>query len=56
MFSYRPNYPMDLLTRSLAFESTKKCEEWVAPFSLSFTDLKKTIIDCKNSMAALPNI
>lgn len=56
MFSYRPNYPVGLLKQTLAFDSTKKCEEWMAPFNLTFTDLNKTSIDCKNSMAAIPNI
>lgn len=56
MFSYRPNYPVDLLTQTLAFVSSKKCDEWMAPFNLTFTDLSKTCIDCKNSVAAIPNL
>lgn len=56
MFSYRPNYPVDLLVQMLAFESRQQCEDWMVPFQLSFTDLKHTAIDCKTSMAAIPNI
>lgn len=55
-FSYRPNYPVEYLTTLLAFESIDKCHEWLEPFGVSFTDLSRCIIDCKNSMSALPNI
>lgn len=56
MFSYRSNYTVEALIQTLAFETKQKCNEWLEPFNLTFTDFNKTIIDCKNSMAALPNI
>lgn len=56
MSSYRPNYTVDSLIRTLAFETKQKCVEWLVPFNLTFTDLNRTIIDCKISVAALPNI
>lgn len=48
-FSYRPNYPVELLIQTLAFDTKEKCEEWMTPFCLTFADSKRTIIDCKNS-------
>ncbi|KAG4076214.1 hypothetical protein HA402_014763 [Bradysia odoriphaga] len=52
---YRPSYPVDLLCRTLAFESTAQCDEWMVPFNLTFSSPQKTSIDCKNSMTALVN-
>lgn len=55
--SYRPNYPVELLAKTLAFESSEMCVDWMTPFSVAFTDNTNTIIDCKTSATvAIPLI
>lgn len=56
-YSYRPNYPVDLVAKALAFESDEKCVEWMTPYTVAFTDNTQTMIDCKTSATvAIPLI
>ncbi|XP_031624923.1 leukocyte receptor cluster member 8 homolog [Contarinia nasturtii] len=53
--TYRPNYPVELVAKVLAFESCEKCVEWMTPFNVAITD--NTTIDCKTSASvAIPLI
>ncbi|XP_074032461.1 leukocyte receptor cluster member 8 [Leptinotarsa decemlineata] len=54
--SYRQNVSCTFVMQELAFKSAEECLEFLEPFSLSFVDSQRTFIDCKSSMAALPNI
>ncbi|XP_026468489.1 leukocyte receptor cluster member 8 homolog [Ctenocephalides felis] len=54
--SYRQNIPVAFLTCELAFENDDECLEFVTPLGVIFSDVSKTLIDCKNSMAAISNI
>ncbi|GAB0097793.1 leukocyte receptor cluster member 8 [Sergentomyia squamirostris] len=56
--AYRPNVPVEYVAKSLAFESTAKCLEWLEPFELVFitVDGVKTQIDCKNCMTVIQNV
>lgn len=55
--AYRPNYPVESVTKTLAFESSEKCVEWMTPFSVAFTDNTSSLIDCKTSATvAIPLI
>lgn len=56
LFSYRQTISKDFVMQELAFKSPEECLEFLEPFSLVFTDPERTILDCKNSMALLPNI
>lgn len=49
VYSYRPNYPVDTIMRTLAFDSKEKFEEWITPFSVTFVDKTNRFIDCKTS-------
>lgn len=48
--AYRPNIPVEFVSKTLAFESVTKCDEWLATFTLTHTAPCKKFIDCKNSM------
>lgn len=52
--SYRQNLPVIFVAQELAFDSEKDFREFAAPFSLTYTEDGEKI-DCKASMAALPN-
>ncbi|CAH2014074.1 unnamed protein product [Acanthoscelides obtectus] len=54
--SYRQHVSSDFVAQELAFHSTQECLDYLEPFSLPFADIARTLIDCKGSMAALPNI
>ncbi|XP_018336764.1 leukocyte receptor cluster member 8 homolog [Agrilus planipennis] len=54
--SYRQNISLDVVAQELAFKSREDCLEFIEPFGLTFTDVNRTSIDCKASMAALSNI
>ncbi|KAJ8924823.1 hypothetical protein NQ315_000977 [Exocentrus adspersus] len=54
--SYRQNVTVSFVMQELAFKSTEECIEFLDPFSLTFVDNEKTLIDCKSSMAALSTI
>ena len=54
--SYRPNISVSNVTQELAFKTTEECLGFLDPFGLTFTDVDRTLIDCKTSMAVLPNI
>ncbi|KAG5876144.1 hypothetical protein JTB14_021077 [Gonioctena quinquepunctata] len=54
--SYRQNVSTTFVMQELAFKSTEECLEFLEPFSLSFVDSQRTLIDCKSSMGALSNI
>ncbi|CAG9821756.1 unnamed protein product [Phaedon cochleariae] len=54
--SYRQNVSVNFVVQELAFKSPAECVEFLEPFSLCFGDHERTLIDCKSSMAALPNI
>lgn len=56
LFSYRQTISRDFVVQELAFKSLEECLEFLEPFSLMYNDPERTIIDCKNSMALLPNI
>lgn len=49
LFSYRPNIPVEFISRTLAFESMEKCMEWLTTLSIVYTGPCKKLIDCKNS-------
>ncbi|XP_008199580.1 leukocyte receptor cluster member 8 homolog isoform X2 [Tribolium castaneum] len=54
--SYRQNISVNFIQQELAFPALEETLKFLEPFSLSFTDLSKSHIDCKTSMASLPNI
>jgi len=54
--SYRQLLPVSYVSSELAFETEEKCLEFLTPFGLVFTDVTRSKIDCKASMACLPNI
>ncbi|XP_057653872.1 leukocyte receptor cluster member 8 homolog [Diorhabda carinulata] len=54
--SYRQNVSIDFLMQELAFKNADECLEFVDRFSLIFADTERTLIDCKSSTTALPNI
>ncbi|XP_063698065.1 leukocyte receptor cluster member 8 homolog [Culicoides brevitarsis] len=65
--AYRPNISVDFVSRMLGFETSSKCEEWLATLNLTLVPAsnsttansscksESTMIDCKASMSALPN-
>lgn len=56
IYSYRQNIPVSYLGQEMSFENAEKCLEFLAPFGLSYTDISRTSVDCKTSMAAIVNI
>ncbi|XP_046399506.1 leukocyte receptor cluster member 8 homolog isoform X2 [Ischnura elegans] len=53
--AYRQYLPVIFVAQELAFESEKDFREFAAPFSLTYSEDGEKI-DCKASMAALPNL
>uniref|UniRef100_A0A1L8DGR5 Putative leucine permease transcriptional regulator n=1 Tax=Nyssomyia neivai TaxID=330878 RepID=A0A1L8DGR5_9DIPT len=56
--AYRPNIPVEYVSKILAFDSTQKCTEWLQPLELAYvtTEGVGVQIDGKNSMNAIGNI
>ncbi|KAJ8967151.1 hypothetical protein NQ317_007304 [Molorchus minor] len=54
--SYRQNVTVTFLMQELAYGTAEECLEFLEKFSLSFADGERTLVDCKSSMAVLPNI
>ncbi|KAF5272771.1 hypothetical protein FQA39_LY07798 [Lamprigera yunnana] len=54
--SYRPNITVNNVAQEMAFKSAEECLGFLEPFGLTFADIDRTLIDCKTSMAVLPNI
>ncbi|XP_031356101.1 leukocyte receptor cluster member 8 homolog isoform X3 [Photinus pyralis] len=54
--SYRPHISVSNVTQELAFKTEEECLGFLDTFGLTFTDVDRTLIDCKASMAVLPSI
>lgn len=54
--SYRQNVSISYLMEALAFHAQEDCLAFLEPFGLTYTDLSRTLIDCKSSMSVLQNI
>ncbi|XP_044270823.1 leukocyte receptor cluster member 8 homolog isoform X2 [Tribolium madens] len=54
--SYRQNISVNFIQQELAFPALEETLKFLEPFNLTFTDLSKSQIDCKTSMASLQNI
>jgi len=49
--------PVDFIKSQLAFGSDEDWQKFIEPLGLTFADaVEKTKLDCKSSMAALPNL
>ncbi|RZC38927.1 leukocyte receptor cluster member 8 -like, partial [Asbolus verrucosus] len=53
--SYRQNISVNFIQQELAFPALEETLKFLEPFTLTFTDISKTHIDCKSSMTSLPN-
>uniref|UniRef100_A0A8D0G8Y3 Leukocyte receptor cluster member 8 n=1 Tax=Sphenodon punctatus TaxID=8508 RepID=A0A8D0G8Y3_SPHPU len=53
--TFRPVLPVSYVVSELAFESEEECRAFLAPLSLLYTAPDATKIDCKQSLAVLPN-
>ena len=49
--------PVDFIKSQLAFGNDEDWQKFIEPLGLTFVDaVEKTKLDCKSSMAALPNL
>ncbi len=55
-FRYRASVPVDFIKRELAFPDDESWQTFIKPFGLQFEDALRTKLDCKSSMACLPNM
>ena len=56
-FRYRVSVPVDFIKSQLAFGNDEDWQKFIEPLALTFADPgEKTKLDCKASMAALPNL
>ena len=56
-FRYRVSVPVDFIKSQLAFGNDEDWQKFIEPLGLTFADaVEKTKLDCKSSMAALPNL
>lgn len=56
-FRYRVSVPIDFIKSQLAFGNDEDWQKFIEPLGLTFADPgEKTKLDCKASMAALPNL
>ncbi|KAG8140467.1 putative Leukocyte receptor cluster member 8-like protein [Naja naja] len=53
--TFRPVLPVSYVVSELAFESEEECQAFLAALSLVYTSPDATKIDCKQSLAVLPN-
>uniref|UniRef100_A0A1B8XUB4 Uncharacterized protein n=1 Tax=Xenopus tropicalis TaxID=8364 RepID=A0A1B8XUB4_XENTR len=54
-FSFRPDLPVSYIQSELAFANEEECQSFLASLSLVFAGNDASKIDCKLSLAVLPN-
>lgn len=55
-FSYRQNVSVTFVAQELAYKTPEDCLGFLESFGLNYADNGGSLIDCKSSMSALPNI
>ncbi|KAM4015922.1 leukocyte receptor cluster member 8 isoform 2-T2 [Anomaloglossus baeobatrachus] len=53
--TFRPVLPVSYVQSELAFESEEECQSFLASLSLTYSGNDSSKIDCKQSLAVLPN-